>query len=39
MPRPGGFTLLELLLAMTLMGFLVALVLPRLDQLYLSFVF
>lgn len=37
--RPGGFTLLELLLAMTLMGFLVALILPRLDQLYLSFLF
>ena len=35
----GGFTLLELLLAMTLMGFLVALILPRLDQLYLSFLF
>lgn len=37
--RSGGFTLLELLLAMTLMGFLVALILPRLDQLYLSFLF
>ena len=37
--RAGGFTLLELLLAMTLLGFLVAMTLPRLDQLYLRFLF
>jgi prepilin-type N-terminal cleavage/methylation domain-containing protein len=35
----GGFTLLELLLAMVLMGFLAALALPRLDQIYLRFAF
>jgi hypothetical protein len=31
--------LLELLLTMVLLGFLVSLILPRLDQLYLSFLF
>lgn len=34
-----GFTLLELLLVMVLLGFLASLVLPRLDQLYLRFLF
>ena len=38
-PSPGGFTLLELLLVIVLLGFLVSLILPRLDQLYLSFLF
>ena len=37
--KAGGFTLIELLLAMVLLGFLASLVLPRLDQLYLRFVF
>lgn len=38
--RPAaGFTLIELLLVLTLMGFLAVLVLPRLDQLYLRFLF
>ncbi|MBM3535199.1 MAG: prepilin-type N-terminal cleavage/methylation domain-containing protein [Alphaproteobacteria bacterium] len=34
-----GFSLLELLLALVLLGLLVSLVLPRLDRLYLSFLF
>jgi len=38
-PSAGGFTLIELLLVLTLMGFLAVLVLPRLDQLYLRFLF
>jgi prepilin-type N-terminal cleavage/methylation domain-containing protein len=37
--RDDGFTLLELLLVMVLLGFLASLALPRLDQLYLRFVF
>jgi prepilin-type N-terminal cleavage/methylation domain-containing protein len=37
--RASGFTLIELLLVLTLMGFLAVLVLPRLDQLYLRFLF
>jgi len=37
--RTGGFTLLELLLTMVLLGFLVSLIVPRLDQLYLRFLF
>lgn len=35
----GGFTLLELLLAMALLAFVVSLALPRLEQMYLRFVF
>jgi prepilin-type N-terminal cleavage/methylation domain-containing protein len=37
--KAGGFTLLELLLAMALIAFVVSLALPRLEQLYLRFVF
>jgi prepilin-type N-terminal cleavage/methylation domain-containing protein len=37
--KPGGFTLLELLLAMALLAFVVSLALPRLEQLYLRFLF
>lgn len=37
--QAGGFTLLELLLVTALLGFLVSLLLPRLDQLYLRFLF
>src|SRR5438034_11510764 len=37
--RDNGFTLLELLLTMALLAFVVSLALPRLDQLYLRFLF
>lgn len=37
--KAGGFTLLELLLAMALLAFVVSLALPRLEQLYLRFLF
>jgi prepilin-type N-terminal cleavage/methylation domain-containing protein len=38
-PGRRGFTLLEILLAMALLGFLVSLIVPRLDQIYLRFLF